>query len=318
MKTVAVLMGGPSSEHEVSLQTGMNVAHALRTKYRVVSVHVTRTGNWLVGPEATHKTPIDALAGVDVVFNAMHGEYGEDGKVQAMLAHANITHTGPSTINAALAMHKARAAAELTSAGLSVPRAYTFEKDMYNEQMMIDMARRFSAPPWVVKPMSRGSSLGTHVVATAPELDGAFKDAFKYDNEVLLQEHIRGRELTCAVLENYNGQEHFALPPIEIVPPTQSKFFDYKVKYNGETKEICPTEFHGAMLAAIRDTAIRAHVALGCRQYSRTDMILKGTKLHVLETNTLPGLTSESLLPKAALVAGITFDKLVEHLVETA
>lgn len=292
-------MGGSSSEHDISLQTGLNVARALRTKYRVVPVHVTKSGNWLVGPEATHKTPIDAFAGVDVVFNAMHGEYGEDGKVQAMLAHANIVHTGPSMVNAALTMHKARAGVELTSAGLLVPRAYTFEKDVYNKDMAVDTARRFSAPPWIVKPVSKESLLGVHLVATAPELDGAFQDAFNYDNEVLLQEHIAGKELSCAVLENYDNQKHFALPPVETI----------------SSKE---TEFHGAMLTAIRDTAVKAHVALGCRQYSRTDMILKGTKLYVLKTKTLPGLASNESLPRAAALAGISFEHLVEHLVETA
>jgi len=318
MKTVAVMMGGASSEHDISMMSGMNVVHALAGKYDVRPIVVTPTGTWLVGKKGVSMGHIEALRGVDVVFNATHGEWGEDGKLQALLAGFHIKHTGSKTIASALAMHKPRAHAVLQKAGIAVPPEKVFQKESYNEARAIRDIHTMSAPPWVVKPTSRGSSIGVGIARTMGELPQAIATAFSYDDAVVVQEYIQGRELTCGVLENFEGKKHVALPPVEIIPPENATFFSRDVKYNGATREVCPAPFYGAMLASIRGTAVKAHVALGCSQYSRTDMIAKGKKLYVLEVNTLPGLTSESLFPKSASAMGLSFEKLVEHLVETA
>lgn len=318
MKTVAVIMGGPSSEHDISMMSGMNVVHALSGKYDVRPIVVTPTGTWLVGKKGVAMGHIDALRGVNVAFNATHGEWGEDGKLQALLASFHMKHTGSRTTASALAMHKPRASDALKKAGLNVPREVVIQKPDYDEAKAVRDIHKLSAPPWIIKPASKGSSVGVTIVRAVSALPKALADTLAIDNAVVAQEYISGRELTCGVLAGFKGSAHFALPPVEIVPPKKADFFSRDVKYNGETNEICPANFHGAMLASIRDTAVKAHIALGCAQYSRTDMILKGQKLYVLEVNTLPGLTVESLLPKSAAAAGLDFGGLIEHLVETA
>lgn len=318
MKTVAVIMGGASSEHDISMMSGMNVVHALAGKYDVRPIVVTPTGTWLVGKKGEATGYVDALRGVDVVFNATHGEWGEDGKLQALLAGFHIKHTGSKTVASALAMHKPRANTVLKKAGLATPFEKVFQKESYNETRAIRDIHTMSAPPWVIKPASRGSSIGVSIARTMGELPQAIATAFAIDDTVVAQEYIEGRELTCGVLEKFEGKAHFALPPVEIIPPENAEFFSRDVKYNGATREVCPAPFYGAMLASIRETAVKAHIALGCSQYSRTDMILKGKKLYVLEVNTLPGLTSESLFHKSASAMGLGFEQLVEHLVETA
>ena len=318
MKTVAVIMGGPSSEHDISMMSGMNVTHALQGKYDVRPIVVTPTGAWLVGRKGVVMGPVDALRGVDVVFNATHGEWGEDGKLQSLLAAFHIRHTGSKVAASALAMHKPRANEALKKSGLNVPREKVFSRAHFDEAKALREIHQLSSPPWVIKPASRGSSIGTSIAKSLAELPKAIDAAFAVDHTIIAQEYIQGRELTCGVLEGFEGQQHFALPPVEIIPPKEASFFSAAVKYNGTTREVCPADFHGAMLASIRDTAVKAHVALGCEQYSRTDMILKGQKLYVLEVNTLPGLTSESLFHKSAAAVGLPFEGLVEHLVETA
>ena len=317
MKTVGVLMGGPSSEHDISLMSGRNVIKALHGRYHVHPVYVTHTGEWLAGEKQEWLTPAEALRGADVVFNAMHGEYGEDGKVQGILDSIRIPYVGSGVFGSALAMHKDRSGQVLKKAGLHLPRSFVVKKDNINESEVVKKAVDFSAPPWVIKPLRRGSSVGVSMVHTFEGLLSAFKRAFQYDDHAMLQKYVKGRELTCGVLENFGGEKYFALPPVEIIPP-ENRFFDYQTKYDGSTKEICPADFYGDMLRHIRETAVKAHKALHLQHYSRVDMILDGTKLYVLEVNSSPGFTSESLYPKAAKAAGLEFQQLLDHLIRLA
>jgi D-alanine-D-alanine ligase len=319
MKRIGVLLGGPSSEHDVSVLSGLNVIRALEGTFDVVPIFITRTGEWLFGAERQWMHPAEALLRVDGVFNALHGEYGEDGHVQHILERAHIPYTGASSLASAIAMNKAMAQDILIKAGLRMPRSIVLGKDNLDTRAVL----AFGAPPWIVKPRSRGSSVGVSKVQTREELPAAFAKALAVDTHLIVQEFIPGREITCGVIEGLNGKAHMALAPIEIIPPADAAFFDYQVKYNGKTQEICPAEFYGAMLKKIQDTALTAHLALGLRHYSRTDMIIKtpehtrrAPELYVLEVNTLPGLTSESLFPRAARHAGLTFPDLINHLVK--
>lgn len=316
-----MLLGGPSSEHEISILSGLNVLRALRDRgqYEAVPIFITQNGTWLFGDKRAWMLPTEALARVDLIFNALHGEYGEDGTVQQILDLHKMPYTGSCALPSAVAMNKEMAADILKRAGLRVPSGVVLGPSNMDTRTILAL----SSPPWIVKPRSRGSSVGVSKVATSADIPAALQKAFAVDSHVIAQEYIPGREITCGVLEDFNKKSLAALAPIEIIPPPDAQFFDYQVKYNGKTREICPAEFYGAMLAKIQDTALRAHEALGLRHYSRTDMIIKSSKqtrrapeIYVLEVNTLPGLTSESLLPRAARHAGLEFPDLIDHLVK--
>ena len=310
-------MGGPSSEHDISIMTGRKVMEGLRARgHEVTQVYVTHTGNWLVDNTSEAHDPIDICARHDVMFNAMHGEFGEDGKVQQIFDHSRVPYTGSGVAASALAINKIISREIFKQAGILVPQGVALRKSLYNPDKDLPEVVRMSPGPWVVKHASRGSSVGVSMVNTFNELHEAVDKAFLHDKNILVEERIKGREVTCGVLEDFNGEKHHALHPIEIVPP-EGRFFDYEVKYNGATKEV-PAPFFGEMLRSIKRAAVTAHTALGCRHYSRTDMIIRGTKVYVLETNTLPGLTSESLFPKAASLAKLDFTELLDHLVQLA
>jgi D-alanine-D-alanine ligase len=320
-KRVGVLFGGPSSEHDVSLMSGINVMRALRGRYDVVPIFITYNGVWLFGESQELASPGYALARVDTVFNALHGEYGEDGTVQRILEHHQIPYTGSEALASAISMNKEMSQKILEGAGLRMPRSVVLGPTNIDTRPVLAL----SSPPWIVKPRSRGSSVGVSRVETQEGLIDAFQKALVCDTHLIVQEYIPGREITCGVLEKFNGKENTALAPIEIIPPDGADFFDHSVKYNGKTREVCPAEFYGAMLAHIGETALRAHTALGLRHYSRTDMIIKPSsatrrapEIYVLEVNTLPGLTSESLFPRAARHAGLELPDLVSHLIGLA
>ena len=311
-------MGGPSSEHEISLISGINVLKAIRAvnRFEGVPIFITKNGVWLVGQERHWMSPSEALTRVDLVFNALHGEYGEDGTVQNILDQHGLPYTGSEALPSALAMQKHASQKILEAGGVRMPRSLVLDSSNLDTRTVL----AFSAPPWIIKPLARGSSVGVSKANTQAEIVDAFRKALQFDTRLLVQEFIPGREVTCGVLDGYG-----ALAPVEIIPPEGSDFFDYTVKYNGETQEICPANFYGPMLARIRATALRVHQLLHLRHYSRTDMIVKtpdktrgAPELYVLEANTLPGLTGESLFPKAARQAGLEFPNLISHLLDLA
>ncbi len=317
---VAVLMGGPSSEHEVSLGTGQNVIDNLdKVKYESVVVKISKTGKWFLDGKPT--TQADALKGHDVIFNALHGTFGEDGKVQGILEHNGITYTGSGIAGSAIAMDKFHSREIFKLAGLNVPRTMKLKRGENYMARVSFFVNKIVKLPVVVKPCSNGSSVGVQVVDDLSKLEKAVVSAFKLDKFVLVEEFIKGRELTCGVLENFNSQPVAALPVTEIIPVKNHKFFNYDAKYKaGHSNEITPAPIDDVLTKKAQDIAVRTHQILGCSGYSRTDMILKngnGT-IYVLETNTLPGLTKNSLLPKAAHVAGLTFSELLDKIIESS
>jgi D-alanine-D-alanine ligase len=199
-------------------------------------------------------------------------------------------------------------------AGIQVPRYRAIHrKDEFSAEELIATLGQ----PLVVKPLRGGSSIGMSIALSAGELQTAIPLAFEYDDTILLEQYIRGRELTCGVIGNDVME---AFPIIEIVPGKKHAFFNFQAKYtSGEASEICPAEIPETIAERVRDCAIQAHQALFCRGYSRTDMILTDTEeLFVLETNTIPGMTPNSLLPLAARTGGYTFDQLLDKLIELA
>ena len=316
---VGILRGGPSSEYEVSLKTGEAVLKTLQQsqgKYEPIDVLIDKSGIWHLGGMAVE--PHKALRAVDVVFNAMHGEYGEDGTVQKILATYNVPYTGSGVFASATAMHKRLARDIFEISGIKIPSAISV-KAREDVPAKAAEAVRKSALPLIIKPASRGSSVGVSVASSIYETIEAIHNAFKYDDEVLAEKMIDGREATCAILENFRGNTYYALPVVEIIPPARKRVFDYESKYDGTTQEICPARFSPEISENIKKAVVAAHQSLGCRHYSRSDfMVDKNGKVYMLELNTLPGLTEESLYPKAASAAGLEFPQLLDHLLALA
>lgn len=303
---VAVLMGGTSSEREISLRSGSNVIAALdRQKFDVCAVDFT--GDVL--PVVTLKDQ------VDVVFLALHGPGGEDGRMQGLLDLLQIPYTGSGVLGSAVAMHKGVAKDLYQVAGIPTPRGIVLTADP--ERPSHDMVARVQDEvgfPCVVKPANEGSTIGISIVHDATGLTDALRDAFRYDVEVVVEQFVTGTEISVPVLD---VTELTALPEVEIIP--QSGFYDFEMKYTpGATKEICPARISDVAREKAADYALRAHQVLHCCGVSRTDMFVNGDEVVVLETNTLPGMTDTSLLPLSARIKGISFPALLEMLIEGA
>lgn len=307
---LAVLMGGMSSEYEVSLSTGENVIKYLdKKKYNILPIVISKKGEWSAA--GRKKTIDEALKNVDLVFNAMHGEYGEDGRIQGLLDCLNISYTGSGVLASALGMDKIKSYELFKLNGLTIPEGVALKR---GDKLNYKFSKKI-----VVKPFCLGSSVGISIVDSKDEkkIKGAVDKAFKVCDEIIIEEYIDGREMTCGIVENAKGQKYFALPITEIIPPN-GRFFDYEVKYDGSTQEITPARIDKKLAIRIQEVAKKAHQILECSNYSRVDFMVKDNKIYVLEVNTLPGLTSESLIPKAAQKAGIEFSKLLDIIIANA
>lgn len=315
MKTVAVLRGGPSSEHAVSLKTGASVIKALEERARPLDVFIDTRGVWHV--RGIPVSPERALSSVDVVFNALHGEYGEDGTVQRILDRLGVSYTGSGALSSALAMNKILTKDVVRRAGIRVPNAVilTVSSDFENE--MVRVFRSFPQPS-VVKPSTAGSSIGVTLARNFNEFRRGVKEAFAHSKEVIVEEYVRGREATAGVIEQWRGKEIYTLPPVEIIPKSSCVFFDYEAKYSGESEERCPGNFSMHESEELQRLAALAHEALGLRHYSRSDFIVTPKGIYFLETNTLPGLTEQSLLPKSLSAVGVPIADFLEHTINLA
>src|SRR3989344_5010082 len=311
---IGVLMGGLSSEHDVSLASGHNVIENLdRSKYEPFGIRLTKDKEWFV--KGRKMTETKALQDCDVVFNALHGTFGEDGRIQALLEYYDKKYTGSGIMASALALDKLRSREIFKLSDLATPKTLKIRKGENYQAILNVFVNKVSGFPVVVKPCSNGSSVGVSIVKNLNELNKALKAAFRIEKKILVEEFIDGKEITCGVLES--GQAISALPITEIVPKRGHKFFDYNAKYKtGHSDEITPARLDEETTKKAQEIAVKAHKLLGCRAYSRTDMIIRDSSIYILETNTLPGLTSASLLPKAAFIAGLTFPQLLDKIVE--
>lgn len=315
---VGVLRGGPSSEYEVSLQSGARVLDVLRDspKYRPVDVFIGKDGVWHISgmPHDPHK----ALKKVDVIFNALHGEYGEDGEVQNLLDTFQIPYTGSRSFASRVAMNKALAKSFLSREGIKTPHYRVLSREENNQDFLREIFRSFPHP-LIVKPLSLGSSVGVSIVWSFDDLEDGLRRVFEICERAIIEEFIKGKEATCGVVENFRGEKIYALLPIEIRPPSESAFFDYGAKYGGRSQEICPGNFSFEEKRELERLAKVVHGTLGLRHYSRSDFIVHPRRgIYFLETNTLPGLTSESLLPKALHAVGFPANKFIDHVLALA
>ncbi|HRH23984.1 MAG TPA: D-alanine--D-alanine ligase [Candidatus Paceibacterota bacterium] len=311
---VGVLRGGPSKEHEVSLKTGAAILKNLDIgRYTVRDIYIDKQGNWHVHGRPT--TPPEALRSVDVVIVGLHGEYGEDGEVQKILERHGIPYTGSNSFASYLAMHKVMAKERARELGVLTPEYRFIQNAEQAEEILADVIRSFHQPV-VVKPIRWGSSVGISMVSGYAPLHAAVMQLLSAGaGGVLIEEVIRGREATQGVVQNLRGEKLYALPSIEIVPP-ENDFFSYDAKYSGKSREICPAPFSKKEQEELARIARVMHEGLGLRHYSRSDFIISPKGIYYLETNTLPGMTSESLLPKSLAAVGVSFPDFLSHLVD--
>ncbi|MBV9999069.1 MAG: D-alanine--D-alanine ligase [Verrucomicrobia bacterium] len=292
---VVVLCGGPGAEREVSLRSGAAVGKALRALDAEVVLMDAGADGTLQLPDA-----------VDVVFNALHGTFGEDGTVQRLLEEQGVPYTGENVAGSRLAFDKIASKQRFIERGVPTAAYITVRRG--------DSGRPSFALPAVVKVPCQGSSVGIYIVRTEAEFDAAVAAAFAQTGEILIEEFVEGRELTVGIL----GRQ--ALPVIEIRP--KGGFYSYENKYTwtnrgGAAEHECPAALDPAVTRLVQETALAAHRALDLEVYSRVDVILdRRGRPYVLEVNTIPGMTETSLLPEAAGVAGLSMPKLCEKIVE--
>lgn len=298
---VALIAGGISGEREISMKSGDAVEKALDpAKYEVKRYD----------PRDDLELLLKNSDNTDLALILLHGRYGEDGSMQGLLDLLGVSYVGSGVLGSAMAMNKRIAKSVLRSEGLVVAEDVLL---CHGEPYSLDQILERLGASTVVKPVSEGSSIGVMICHSKEELLKGIEVAFHHDREVLVERFLEGKELTCCVLGNDSLE---ALPVIEIVPNPQYSFFDYQAKYTpGATNEICPARITRAQGEEVRSCAMRAHRALQCRDWSRTDMILSNNKVYVLETNTIPGMTDTSLVPLAARTAGMTFSQLVDRLI---
>ncbi|MBN2307770.1 MAG: D-alanine--D-alanine ligase [Candidatus Hydrogenedentes bacterium] len=343
---VAVLFGGKSAEHEVSLQSAKNVIEAIdKTKYEVVPVGIDKQGHWLTGDashfllnaddpklialnnagtrvalaptgDEVHLIPLDEAgppSPVDVVFPVLHGPYGEDGTVQGLLKLADVPFVGAGVLGSAVGMDKDVMKRLLRDAGLPIPAFITLRRGAGADYDGI-IARL--GLPCFVKPANLGSSVGISKAKSPADLERAVADAFQYDHKVIIEEFIEGREIECSVLGN---GEPMASVPGEIVPTHE--FYSYEAKYideNGALLKI-PADLPEPVIKRVQDTAVAAFKALECEGMARVDVFLRGDdEVIVNEINTLPGFTRISMYPKLWEASGLSCTELIDRLIQLA
>jgi D-alanine-D-alanine ligase len=293
-QNIAVLMGGPGSERDVSLATSRGVIKALRSLGAQVFEVDVRDENFELPPA------------IDLAFIAIHGTFGEDGQVQRILEQRGVPYTGDGVAESELAFDKIASKKKFEEAGVVTPAW---------EVIGINKRPNF-AVPLVIKPPRQGSTVGVFIIKSADQIENAMSEVAKFDREVLVEEYIPGRELTVGVL----GEQ--ALPILEIIP--KGGFYDFTNKYpflnpqaGGGAEHVCPAKIEPALTRRIQEMALAAHRALGLRVYSRVDVMLsENGEPVVLVVNTIPGMTEASLLPEAAAAAGIDYVQLCVRIIE--
>jgi D-alanine-D-alanine ligase len=345
---LAIIFGGKSQEHEISLKSSQEVIKALdKEKYDITLVAITKEGRWLVGEkgqaylqrnlpnaeteggvaieQAKNLASSDGENGLsklsdgekspfDVVLPIGHGAFLEDGKLQGMLEMLGLPYVFSGTLASALAMNKQKTKLVAKSVGLKVAKEIVLKKGKKYFEKKIIAKLNF---PIVIKPIESGSSVGMNIARAEKALTVGIEKAFEYSEEVMLEQFISGREFTVAVLGNKKPK---ALPVIEIIPKT-SEFFDYAAKYQaGGSEEICPADIPEKIRKKVQKDAVKIFQALDCKDLARADFIWsdKDDKLYFLEINTIPGMTSASLAPKAAKTAGLGFPQFLDRLIKEA
>lgn len=321
MKNVAIVMGGYSSEYKISLTSGNVVFNNLnRTNYNPYRIHIFKE-KWVYVDENDTEFPIDkndfsvivngSKINFDVVFNAIHGTPGEDGLLQAYFELLNIPQTSCDYYQAALTFNKRDMLSVLKPYGIKTAESFYLN---LGDEINVDIILSKVGLPCFVKPNKSGSSFGISKVKTAVEFLPAIENAYKEDDEIIIESFLDGTEVSVGVI-NYKGAVT-VLPITEIV--SENDFFDYEAKYLGKSKEITPARISDELKAKIEAVAKKAYEVLKMKGFSRSEFIIVNNEPYMLEMNTIPGLTTESILPQQAREAGISLPELFENAIELA
>ncbi|MCA9424935.1 MAG: D-alanine--D-alanine ligase [Candidatus Omnitrophica bacterium] len=342
---VGVLMGGKSGEREVSLASGCHLVRTLDpTKYEVYPIELGMDGKWYlhhidspllseprtIGTEPptadTYEPPTandsELVTGrvmksrIDVLFLALHGPGGEDGAIQGYLETLGIPYVGSGILASALTMDKGRCKTFIQASGLPTPNWILLRKNQWEKETEKFRQRALADFPdgMVVKPNNLGSSIGISVLSAGENPFDAIERAFLVDSEVLIEARIQGKELTCGVY----GQENPEVLPVTEIRP-KNEFFDYESKYQaGASEEITPAEISDELAREVQSLARNAHLAFGCRGITRTDFMVVDEKPSIIEVNTIPGMTSVSIIPRACEAAGLDFEVILDRVIGEA
>lgn len=314
---VGVLRGGPSPEYEVSLKTGSTVLANLPEEFEPLDIFISKEGVWHTS--GLEKNPYDILKTVDVVFNAMHGSYGEDGTVQKYLENFGIPYTGSDSVASAIGMNKMLSKNIFKKYGLKTPYHIIIEKTANQgiDGQMIKQVEESLPFPIIIKPISSGSSLGISFVSSPKELKNALEKSFDHSPKLMIEEYIGGKEATCGVIEGFRGKNIYTLLPAELNQNKKEIFYDYDSKYkNLESRCKIPGNFSAAENGLIQDMASLVHDILNLRHYSRSDFILHPKRgLFVLEVNTLPEITHRSSFVKSLEAIGGNIREFLSHII---
>jgi D-alanine-D-alanine ligase len=307
-KTVAVVMGGPSAEEQISLSTGHSVAAALREKgYKVKEIRLV--------PHMFSEQVKES--GADVVFIAVHGLYGEDGRLQSALEMMEIPYTGSGVLASAVSMNKIAAKRVFIGSGIPTPDyIFLYRKDRDKQDMIQAITDKFSLPV-VVKPVSQGSSLGVTIEKEVSGLQKALELAFQYDEEVLVEPYVAGQETSVCMMRQKDGS--VKVWPVVLIKP-HAEWYDFNAKYSaGGVDHLVPAPLPEEITRTLKEISVAAYEVLGCSGVARTDCIIgEDGNCYVLEMNTVPGMTPTSLVPDAAAAEGLTFGDLCEMILDSA
>lgn len=344
---VAILFGGKSAEHEISLISARNIVAAMdRKKYEILPIGIDTQGRWFIdesarllsGAEKSRVTfrhasdsaavlpgvartsirrlsPSRALGAVDVVFPVLHGPFGEDGTIQGLLKLANLPFVGAGVLGSAVGMDKDVMKRLLRDAKIPVAKFLVFERHAARKIQLANVKRTLGLP-FFVKPANLGSSVGITKVSARKQFGPALKEAFRYDNKILIEENIPGREIECSVLGNENP---IASLPGEIV--TRHDFYSYDAKYLDEkgAQLVIPAELPKRVVKEIQAIAVKTFKTLACEGMARVDFFLReGREVFVNEINTIPGFTKISMYPKLWEASGMPYAKLIDRLIQLA
>ncbi|MFQ5602827.1 MAG: D-alanine--D-alanine ligase [bacterium] len=346
---VAILFGGKSAEHEVSLQSAKNVIEAIdKSKYEVVLIGIDKQGRWYLNEASNYLLHAESpklialnksnknvalvtgssgerelvsvndhasFGSIDVVFPVLHGTYGEDGAIQGLLKLANVPFVGAGVLGSAVGMDKDVMKRLLRDAGIPNAHFQVFQREN-KDQINFELIRKQLGQPIFIKPANLGSSVGIHKVESLAQFENAVEDAFHYDNKIIVEEAIAGREIECSVLGN---EDPIASMPGEIVP--QHEFYSYEAKYideQGALLEI-PAKLSDEIVKKVQELAVQTFKVLCCEGMARVDMFLtEDQKLYVNELNSIPGFTKISMYPKLWEISGIPYSELIDRLIQLA
>lgn len=311
MINVAILYGGPSAEHKVSVASAKNILeHIDRSFFNVTEVYITKDLtyqiDWVDYSEEGGMMEL-LRREIEVVFPLLHGAYGEDGVLQKKLEDRKIAFVGSSSRVSSVTINKKKTNEILEEEGFLIPKSHIVKKDRYWHECSY---------PVIVKPVDQGSSIGLLKFKNEEEYLSSLETIFKERDHMLIQEFVDGREFTCGVVEK--GKEMVAFVATEVIL-TKGEMFDYDAKYSVDgCKEITPAEVDEVLMRRIQEVSVRCHAVLGCRSVSRTDMIFKDNDLYILEINTMPGMTKTSFIPAQAEASGYDIKGLISMLIVSA